>query len=65
MLEGKFDYPAEQLPMEHYRFWQLCQVVGPPDSWLDLPAEQLDWILAVDGAVQQAKANVQEEAARG
>ncbi|MFI2184619.1 hypothetical protein [Streptomyces sioyaensis] len=51
--------------MEAYRFWQLCQVVGPPDSWMDLPAEQLDWVLAVDGAVQQAKANAQEEAARG
>ncbi|MCZ1006329.1 hypothetical protein [Streptomyces lydicus] len=51
--------------MEAYRFWQLCQVVGPPDSWMDLPAEELDWVLAVDGAVQQAKANAQEEAARG
>jgi len=39
-------------------------VVGPPDTWLDLPAERLDWILAVDGAVEQAKANAQEEAAR-
>jgi hypothetical protein len=51
--------------MEAYRDWQLCQVVGPPQSWMDLPAERLDWILAVDGAVQQAKANVQEEAGRG
>jgi hypothetical protein len=65
-LEGKFDYPAHQLPYEQFRDWQLCQVVGPPNTWQDLPAERLDWILAVDGAVQQAKANVQQrEAARG
>lgn len=64
-LEGKFDYPAHQLPMDAFRDWQLCRVVGPPNTWLDLPAERLDWILAVDGAVQQAKANVEEEAARG
>ncbi|MGW1892147.1 hypothetical protein ACWCP6_18085 [Streptomyces sp. NPDC002004] len=65
VLEGKFDYRTDQLPTEHYRFWQLCKVVGPPDSWMDLPAEQLDWVLAIDGAVEQAKANVQEEASRG
>ncbi|MET7982520.1 hypothetical protein [Streptomyces sp. NPDC005281] len=40
-------------------------MVGPPNTWLDLPAERLDWILAVDGAVEQAKANAQEEANRG
>lgn len=50
--------------MEHLRFVQLCQIVGPPDSWMDLPAEQLDWAIAVHGALEQAKANVQE-AARG
>lgn len=64
-LEGKFDYPSHQLPMDAYRDWHLCQVVGPPDSWLDMPAERLDWILAVDGAVQQAKANAQEAAHAG
>ena len=51
--------------MEHYRFWRLCQVVGPPDSWLDLPAEQLDWALAVDDTVAEARKNLQEEANRG
>jgi hypothetical protein len=30
---------------------------------MDLPAELLDWALAIDGAVQKAKANVQKEAA--
>jgi hypothetical protein len=64
VLEGRFDYAAHELPAEHFRFWQLCRIVGPPDSWMDLPAEQLDWVLAVDGAVQKAKANVQEEANR-
>jgi hypothetical protein len=51
--------------MEAYRDWQLCQTVGPPNTWMDLPAQRLDWILAVDGAVEQAKANLQEEASRG
>ncbi|MFC1410512.1 hypothetical protein ACEZCY_14735 [Streptacidiphilus sp. N1-12] len=53
------------LPMEAYRDWQLCQVVGPPDSWMDLPAARLDWILAVDGAIEQAKANKARETADG
>ena len=53
------------LPTEAYRDWQLCKVVGPPDTWMDLPAERLDWILAVDATVQEAKANVEKEAARG
>ncbi|MCH0555818.1 hypothetical protein [Streptomyces sp. MUM 16J] len=64
-LEGKFDYRPDQLPMDAYRDWQLCQVVGPPDTWADLPAERLDWILAVDDVVQQARTNLEEEAARG
>ncbi|WKK26571.1 hypothetical protein QZH56_13820 [Streptomyces olivoreticuli] len=50
--------------MEHYRTWQLCQVVGPPDSWMDLPAEQLDWVLAIDTTVAQARRNMEEAAAR-
>jgi hypothetical protein len=61
-LEGKHSYPAHELPMDAYRDWKLCQVVGPPSSWLDLPAERLDWILAVDGAVAEAKANAEKEA---
>ncbi|HWU23266.1 MAG TPA: hypothetical protein VN088_17135 [Nocardioides sp.] len=65
MLEGKFTYPPERLPLEAYRDWQLCQVVGPPDSWMDMSADRLDWILAVDGVVQQARKNLEEEAARG
>jgi len=64
-LEGKFTYPPEQMPLEAYRDWQLCQVVGPPDTWADLPAERLDWILAVDGTVREARKNLEEEAARG
>lgn len=51
--------------MEAYRFWRLCQVVGPPDSWLDLSAEDLDWVLAVDDTVARARADKQKEAARG
>lgn len=50
--------------MEHFRFWRLCQVVGPPDSWMDLPAEDLDWALAVDGAIAEARKNLQEAANR-
>lgn len=64
-LEGKFSYPAEQLPTEAYRDWQLCRVVGPPGTWMELPAERLDWILAVDQAVREARANLEKEAARG
>ncbi|AEW94593.1 MULTISPECIES: hypothetical protein [Streptomycetaceae] len=64
-LEGRFEYPAHQLPMEAYRDWRLCQVVGPPDTWMDLPAERLDWILAVDNAVAEARANKEREAASG
>jgi len=64
-LEGKFTYPPEQMPLDAYRDWQLCRVVGPPDTWADLPAERLDWILAVDGAVREARKNLEEEAARG
>lgn len=52
------------LPTAEFRDWHLCQVVGPPNTWMDLPAERLDWILAVDATVQQAKANKQEEANR-
>lgn len=51
--------------MDAFRDWQLCQVVGPPDSWQDLPAARLDWILAVDATVQRAKASAQERASRG
>lgn len=64
-LEGKFSYPPERLPTAAYRDWQLCRIVGPPDTWAELPAERLDWILAVDQAVAEAKANVEKEAARG
>jgi hypothetical protein len=45
--------------------WRLCQVVGPPDSWQDLPSDQLDWVLAVDDTVAKARANMEREAARG
>lgn len=51
--------------MEHHRFWRLCQVVGPPDTWEDLPAETLDWVLAIDTTMAQARANVEAEANRG
>lgn len=51
--------------MDAYRDWRLCQVVGPPDTWWDLPAERLDWILAVDDQVAQARANKEREAASG
>lgn len=64
-LEGKFDYPTHQLPMDAYRDWQLCQVVGPPDTWMDMSAKRLDWILAIDSTVAQARANKEREAANG
>lgn len=51
--------------MEAFRDWQLCQVVGPPSEWMDLPADRLDWILAVDDTVAQARANKEKEAANG
>ncbi|EST24390.1 hypothetical protein [Streptomyces roseochromogenus] len=51
--------------MEQYRFWRLCQVVGPPNTWMDLPADELDWALAVDTAVAEARANKEREAANG
>lgn len=51
--------------MEHYRFWRLCQVIGPPNTWENLPADELDWILAVDDAVAEARANKEREAANG
>lgn len=51
--------------MEAYRDWQLCQVVGPPDTWMDMSADRLDWILAVDSAVAKARANKEREAASG
>ncbi|AUG78097.1 hypothetical protein CFP65_3297 [Kitasatospora sp. MMS16-BH015] len=47
--------------MEQYRDWRLCQLVGPPHTWEDLPAERLDWLLAVDDAVAQARHNVQQD----
>lgn len=50
------------LPAEAFREWQLCQVVGPPSTWMDLSAERLDWLLAVDSAVKQARANKEKEA---
>lgn len=53
------------MPMEAYRDWRLCQVVGPPDTWMDLPADRLDWILAVDTTVAEARANQEREAANG
>jgi hypothetical protein len=53
------------LPAEAFRDWQLCQVVGSPDTWMNMSAERLDWILAVDGAVKQARANKEKEAASG
>lgn len=53
------------LPQEEYRDWALCQVVGPPDSWENLPAERLDWLLAVDGTVKLARANKEREANGG
>lgn len=65
MLEGRFDYPPHQLPTEAYRMWRLCQIVGPPDSWMDLPADDLDWVLAVDDTVARARKHLEEEAARG
>lgn len=66
-LEGKFAYAEHELgeAAEHYRFWRLCQVVGPPPTWENLPAARLDWVLAVDSTVAEARRNVQEEAARG
>lgn len=51
--------------MEEYRFWKLCQVIGPPNTWEDLPADRLDWALAIDGAMAQAQANREAEAAGG
>lgn len=66
-LEGKFSYTeADWGPAaEHYRTWRLCQVVGPPPSWEDRPAAELDWVLAVDSTVAEARRNIQEEANRG
>jgi hypothetical protein len=51
--------------MEHYRFWRLCQVVGPPPTWMDLPAVDLDWVLAIDDTVARARANLEREKADG
>lgn len=51
--------------MEEYRFWRLCQVVGPPDTWENLPAALLDRVLAVDSTVAEARANREREAANG
>lgn len=48
--------------MDAFRFWRLCRVVGPPPTWMDLPAEDLDWALAIDDAVAEARKNLQEEA---
>ncbi|MFJ2575964.1 hypothetical protein [Kitasatospora aureofaciens] len=52
--------------MEHYRTWRLCQIIGPPTAWADMPAVELDWLLAVDDAVAEARANVERrESERG
>lgn len=51
--------------MDEYRTWRLCTLMRCRPSELDgESAVQLDWLLAIDDAVSQAKAEAEEKAAR-
>ncbi|WP_329564660.1 hypothetical protein [Kitasatospora sp. NBC_01266] len=45
---------------------RLCKILhGPPSTWEDRPADELDWLIAVDDTQAQARANLEKEAAGG
>jgi hypothetical protein len=54
------------LPLEEYRTWRLCTLLHcRPSDLEDQSAVELDWLLAVDDAVAQARKNKEEAAQNG
>ena len=59
MLEGRFDYPDDQLPLDHFRTYRLCRLLHVvPSALEDESAITLDWLLAVDRTYREAEAEV-------
>jgi hypothetical protein len=54
------------MPVEEYRTWRLCTLLGClPSDLDDQSAVELDWLLAVDDAVAQARKNKEAAAQDG
>lgn len=52
--------------MDEYRTWRLCSLMHcRPSELEDESAVELDWILAVDDAVNRARNNAEKRAANG
>ncbi|GIG57399.1 hypothetical protein Lfu02_17710 [Longispora fulva] len=60
-MEGTFTHDAHTLPVEKFRTWRLVKLTHRlPHELDDVAACELDWLLAIDDTVNQAKANRQQ-----